>query len=207
MGRRSDGNTNTNTVHYGVKYQIYLKVTCIDVAVMFQQMHPGGKIKRNEVRERDLLKTFLVTFHFFQDLLKTCLVIFHLQVLRFVSALSKLKAKGRDWKSTLLSEVATITIIWPPSYPHLHILSRLHSHTLGFDLDSHLDSHIQGAWKVESERGSEASLSTNGDEHPTSKNPPNKEAQTPTANGIKSPKKGGAAAKKTQQRTKQSQKI
>ena len=111
MGRRSDGNTNTNTVHYGVKYQIYLKVTCIDVAVMFQQMHPGGKIKRNEVRERDLLKTFLVTFHFFQDLLKTCLVIFHLQVLRFVSALSKLKAKGRDWKSTLLSEVATITII------------------------------------------------------------------------------------------------
>ena len=45
-----DRNTNTNTVHYCVKYQIYLKVTCIDVAVMFQQMHPGGKIKRNEVR-------------------------------------------------------------------------------------------------------------------------------------------------------------
>ena len=51
-------------------------------------------------------------------------------------------------------------------------------------------------------------MSTNGDEHPTSKNPANnKEAQTPAANGIKSPKKGGAAAKKTQQRTKQSQKI
>ena len=27
-----------------------IKVTCIDVAVMFQQMHPGGKMKRNEVR-------------------------------------------------------------------------------------------------------------------------------------------------------------
>ena len=26
-----------------------MKVTCIDVAVMFQQMHPGGKMKRNEV--------------------------------------------------------------------------------------------------------------------------------------------------------------
>ena len=56
---------------------------------------------------------------FFQDLLKTSLVIFHLQVLRFVSALSKLKAKGRDWKSTLLSEVATITIIWPAPLPIL----------------------------------------------------------------------------------------
>ena len=73
-----------------------------------------------------------------------------------------------------------------------------------------IDSHIQGAWKVESERGSEveASLSTNGDDHTTSKNPPTKEAKAPTGNGIKSPKKlGAAAAKKTQQRMKQSQKI
>ena len=30
------------------------------------------------------------------------------QVVRFVAALSKLKAKGRDWKSTLLSEVGAL---------------------------------------------------------------------------------------------------
>ena len=31
-------------------FHFALEVTCIDVAVMFQQMHPGGKMKRNEVR-------------------------------------------------------------------------------------------------------------------------------------------------------------
>ena len=77
MGRRSD--KNTNTVHYGIKYQIYLKVTCIDVAVMFQQMHPGGKIKRNEVREREgSSKNIFGHLSLFQDLLKTSLVIFYL---------------------------------------------------------------------------------------------------------------------------------
>ena len=35
------------------------------------------------------------------------LLFFCIQVVRFVSTLSKLKAKGRDWKSTLLSEVAS----------------------------------------------------------------------------------------------------
>ena len=44
-------NTNRKVGKYYI--QIHLKVTCIDVAVMFQQMHPGGKIKRNEVREKE----------------------------------------------------------------------------------------------------------------------------------------------------------
>ena len=37
-----------------------IKVTCIDVAVMFQQMHPGGKMKRNEVRSGENIKTISI---------------------------------------------------------------------------------------------------------------------------------------------------
>ena len=67
---------------------------------------------------------------------------------------------------------------------------------------------IQGAWKVESERGSEGGASlVNGEEHPTIKD---KEPaiQQPASNGVKNPKKPGAKkAQMAQQRTKQSQKI
>ena len=116
-------------------------------------------------------------------------------MVRFVSTLSKLKAKGRDWKSTLLSEVASSNLTF--SITVISLITVTLPHNL-----------IQGAWKVESERGSEGGASLfNGDEHPTIKD---KEPaiQQPASNGVKNPKKPGAKkAQMAQQRTKQSQKI
>ena len=120
-------------------------------------------------------------------------------MVRFVSTLSKLKAKGRDWKSTLLSEVASSNLSLTFSITVISLTTVTQPH-----------NSIQGAWKVESERGSEGGASLfNGEEHPTIKD---KEPaiQQPASNGVKNPKKPGAAAKKAQmaqQRTKQSQKI
>ena len=48
----------------------------------------------------------LPSLPFFFLLLEKQSQFFPPQVVRFVAALSKLKAKGRDWKSTLLSEVS-----------------------------------------------------------------------------------------------------
>ena len=141
-------------------------------------------MKRNEVRSEKTSKTFPLMF---------CCI----QVVRFVSTLSKLKAKGRDWKSTLLSEVASSNLTFSITVISLITVTLPHN-------------SIQGAWKVESERGSEGGASLfNGEEHPTIKD---KEPaiQQPASNGVKNPKKPGAAAKKAQmaqQRTKQSQKI
>ena len=118
-------------------------------------------------------------------------------MVRFVSTLSKLKAKGRDWKSTLLSEVASSNLSLPFSITVISLVNVTPPH-----------NSIQGAWKVESERGSEGGASlVNGDEHPTIKD---KEPaiQQSASNGVKNPKKPGAKkAQMAQQRTKQSQKI